>query len=210
MGHYRDITDIPRYEQIAVDLAGKIAHHDYSEGTKLYGRSTLAGQYNVSPETIRRAVALLQTMGIVEVVTGKGIIVKNHAAALHYLENFKQRRALAQAQKEFANLLEKRRELDIAIDHQIKKIMNFSSRLVNILPKVEEIKIPDNSHLIDKTLVEVDFRSNTGATVLSIERNGAENFSPDIHMNLKAGDILVYIGPENCKKKVGQFVNPQN
>ena len=74
-GNYRDITDIPRYEQIAVDLATKIAQNEYKVGTKLYGRSTLAGQYNVSPETIRRAVALLQSIGIVEVVAGRGIMV---------------------------------------------------------------------------------------------------------------------------------------
>ncbi|SMB88157.1 regulatory protein, gntR family [Desulfonispora thiosulfatigenes DSM 11270] len=207
MGNYKDINEIPRYEQIAVDLATKVAHRDYPEGTKLYGRSTLAGQYNVSPETIRRAVALLQTMNIVEVVTGKGIIVKNHHAALQYIESFKQRRALAEAQEEFSKLLKERREIDIAIEQQIKKIMNFSSRLVNILPKVEEVVIPEDSLLVGKSLVEVDFRSKTDATVLSIERNGAENFSPDINMLLLEGDVLVYIGPENSKKKVEKFVN---
>lgn len=206
MGNYKDINEIPRYEQIAVDLATKIAHKDYIKGTKLYGRSTLAGQYNVSPETIRRAVALIQTMGIVEVVTGKGIIVKDHHAALQYIESFKQRRALAEAQEEFSKLLDERREVDLAIEKQIKKIMNFSSRLVNILPKVEEVILPADSHLVGKSLVDVDFRSKTGATVLSIERDGIENFSPDITMQLKPADILVYIGDEDSMAKVEKFV----
>jgi len=207
MGQYRDITDIPRYEQIAVDLAAKIAHKDYNVGTKLYGRSTLAGQYNVSPETIRRAVALLQSMGIVEVVAGRGIMVINQDAAKQYIENFNQRKGLMQAQHEFSELLEQRRELDQAIENQIKKIMAFSNRLINILPKVEEVEVPADSLLINKSLKEVNFRAKTEATVLAVERSGEEYLSPDSDMIIQNGDILVYIGPEGCKEKVEEFVN---
>lgn len=206
MSQYKDLTEVARYEQIAVDLASKIAHHEYKKGTKLYGRSTLAGQYNVSPETIRRAVALLQSMDIVEVVAGRGIMVLDAEAAKHYLENFNQRRGLAQAQHEFTELLEKRRELDIAIENQIKKIMTFSSRWINILPKVDEVKITKGSPLINKSLKEVDFRAHTDATVLAVERSGEEYLSPDSDMIIYEGDILVYIGPEGATEKVDAFV----
>ena len=202
MGNYRDITDIPRYEQIAVDLASKIAQQEYKEGTKLFGRSTLAGQYNVSPETIRRAVALLQSIGIVEVVAGRGIIIKNRDAAREYLESFKQRKDLIQAQQEFTRLLEKRREIDLAIENQMKKIMTFSSRLANILPKVEEITIDADSPLVEKSLMETNFRGVTNATVLAVERSGEEFFAPDSSFVLKAGDTLIYIGPEGSRRKV--------
>jgi len=206
MGQYKDLTEIARYEQIAVDLAAKIAHNEYKTGTKLYGRSTLAGQYNVSPETIRRAVALLQSMNIVEVVAGRGIMVLDQEAAKRYLENFNQRKGLAQAQQEFAVLLEKRRELDLAIETQIKKIMAFSTRLINILPKVEEVVITKDSPLINKSLREVDFRAHTDATVLAVERSGEEYLSPDSDMIINEGDILVYIGPEGSKEKVDAFI----
>ncbi|MFZ7104904.1 MAG: TrkA C-terminal domain-containing protein [Peptococcaceae bacterium] len=207
MAQYKDLTEIARYEQIAVDLASKIAHNEYKPGTKLYGRSTLAGQYNVSPETIRRAVALLQSMGIVEVVAGRGIMVINKDSARQYLENFNQRKGLAQAQQEFSELLERRRDLDNAIENQIKKIMAFSNRLINILPKVEEIVVMKGSQLIDKSLREVDFRMNTEATVLAVERSGEEYLSPDSEMIIKEGDILVFVGPEGCKDKVDSFIN---
>lgn len=207
MAQYKDLTEIARYEQIAVDLAAKIAHNEYKPGTKLYGRSTLAGQYNVSPETIRRAVALLQSMDIVEVVAGRGIIVLDPQSARHYLDNFNQRKGLAQAQQEFSHLLEKRRELDNAIESQLKKIMAFSSRLINILPKVEEIEVKKDSKLINKTLKEVNFRSNTNATVLAVERSGEEYLAPDSEMVIKEGDLLVFIGPEGCKEKVNSFIN---
>ncbi|MDK2822315.1 MAG: hypothetical protein PWQ67_1876 [Clostridia bacterium] len=206
MGQFKDLTEIARYEQIAVDLASKIAHNEYKVGTKLYGRSTLAGQYNVSPETIRRAVAVLQSMNIVQVVAGRGIIVIDQDAAKQYLENFNQRKGLAQAQQEFAELLDKRRELDLAIENQIKKIMAFSSRLINILPKVEEVEIKKGSPLIEKSLKEVNFRAHTDATVLAVERSGEEYLSPDSEMIIHEGDILVYIGPEGSKEKVDNFV----
>lgn len=206
MSQYKDLTEVARYEQIAVDLATKIAHHEYRPGTKLYGRSTLAGQYNVSPETIRRAVALLQSMNIVEVVAGRGIMVLDDEAAKRYIENFNQRRGLVQAQQEFTDLLERRRELDIAIENQIKKIMTFSSRLIDILPKVEEVQIRKGSPLINKSLKEVNFRTITDATVLAVERSGEEYLSPDSDMIIHEGDILVYIGPEGSKEKVDAFV----
>ena len=38
----------PRYEKIALDIANAIYKGAYEEGEKLYGRSTLAGTYNVS------------------------------------------------------------------------------------------------------------------------------------------------------------------
>ena len=51
---------IPIYQKIALDLANKIHSGEIQEGSVIYGRSILAGKYNVSPETIRRAIKLLQ------------------------------------------------------------------------------------------------------------------------------------------------------
>lgn len=48
----------PKYRQISLDIARKIINGDIKEGEKLYGRSELAALYNVSPETIRRAITV--------------------------------------------------------------------------------------------------------------------------------------------------------
>ena len=58
---------IPEYVKIAVDMAGRIYKGEFDEQEKLRGRSTLAGEYNVSPETIRRAMRLLEDMEVVTV-----------------------------------------------------------------------------------------------------------------------------------------------
>ena len=52
----REKYTIPIYQKIALDLANKIYNGEVKEGSTLYGRSILAGKYNVSPETIRRAI----------------------------------------------------------------------------------------------------------------------------------------------------------
>ena len=50
----------PIYQKIAIDIASKIAAGKYKAGEKIYGRSMLAAHYAVSPETIRRAMFMLQ------------------------------------------------------------------------------------------------------------------------------------------------------
>lgn len=49
----------PLYQQIAIQLAGKIARGDYQEGEKVSARSTIAMEYQVSTETARKAVQVL-------------------------------------------------------------------------------------------------------------------------------------------------------
>ena len=81
----------PVYQQIAIDLANRIANDEFALESKIYGRSKLAGEYKVSPETIRRSMILLEDMNIVEVNQGSGIIVKSRNQAFKYIEKFKEK-----------------------------------------------------------------------------------------------------------------------
>ncbi len=49
----------PRYQQIAVAIAERIVDGKYPIGSKIYARSTLASNFNVSPETARKAINVL-------------------------------------------------------------------------------------------------------------------------------------------------------
>ena len=51
---------LPVYQTIALDLARRIINQEFSVGEKISGRTLLAGQYSVSPETIRKAIFLLK------------------------------------------------------------------------------------------------------------------------------------------------------
>ena len=73
---YVQQTVVPaQYLQIARDLAERIARGELPEGSRIYGRSVMASEYNVSPETIRRALRLLSDMKVVEVKPQSGAVV---------------------------------------------------------------------------------------------------------------------------------------
>ena len=72
---------MPRYQQIALDIATQIVKRQYRVGDRIYARSSLASRYHVSPETARRAVCLLADMGIVEAEKGSGVEILSVEAA---------------------------------------------------------------------------------------------------------------------------------
>ena len=74
------------YVSIALDIANKILNGEFREKQKISGRSTLASMYNVSPETIRRAIVLLEEMDVVNSNRGSGIDVISKTAAEKFIE----------------------------------------------------------------------------------------------------------------------------
>ena len=82
-------TVVPaQYLQIALDLARRIAGGELPEGSRIYGRSVMASEYSVSPETIRRALRLLADMKGVEVKPQSGAVVLSADSAQRYIDNF--------------------------------------------------------------------------------------------------------------------------
>lgn len=82
-------TVVPaQYLQIALDLARRIAGGELPEGSRIYGRSVMASEYSVSPETIRRALRLLADMKVVEVKPQSGAVVLSADSAQRYIDNF--------------------------------------------------------------------------------------------------------------------------
>lgn len=198
----KNLGALARYEQIAVDIADKIARGTYDEGHVLYGRSLLASAYNVSPETIRRALTLLRSVDVVNVEGGKGAVVKSRRKAQEYVEHFNYRRGLLEEERKFAELLEQRRTLDRAIEEQLKKMMSATSRMVTLLPMVNEVIVAHGAPLAGQSLKESNFRGETKATVLSVERKGKEVLAGDLDILIQAEDILIFVGDEAAKDKV--------
>ncbi|MGB9680351.1 MAG: winged helix-turn-helix domain-containing protein, partial [Thermoanaerobacteraceae bacterium] len=124
----------PKYQQISLDIARKIINGNLKEGERIFGRSELAALYNVSPETIRRAIAVLKDMGVVEVTQGSGIIIKSKELAFRYVNRFNETYSIVQIKNEIKNLIENKKEIDNKIDNLIEKVVEYSSSLKNINP----------------------------------------------------------------------------
>lgn len=198
-----------RYVNIAIDIASRIVRGEYREGQKVFGRSTLAGKYNVSPETIRRALTLLQDTGIVSVSPGVGVVVRSRKAAEAFLAHSGQRQILRDVQERLHVLLRERDRLDAEIEKLMNELLDYTLKMAGRFQKIEEIKVTRNSPLVGKSLLEAEFRGKTGATVIAIYRNGEEIVSPTAENILEADDVLIMVVQPEMKDQLHLLVDPE-
>lgn len=206
MGQQRTELGQARYEQIAIDIAQKIVRGEFQEGQKLSGRSLLAGTYNVSPETIRRSIALLQNIGVVEAVTGSGIIIKSSNLAKEYLEEYNDRQEILDLRNRVNSLMFKRNELDNELEKELTKLLEYSFQKTSILQQIEEVVLPSESWMVGKTIADIDFRHLTETTIVNINRDGQEIYSPSANMELKGNDVLNIVGTRYARERLKKLI----
>lgn len=199
-------TGEPRYEQIAIDIARRIVRSEFRVGQKLSGRSLLAGNYNVSPETIRRSIALLQNIGVVEAVTGSGIIVKSSGLAREYLKEYNERQEIMDHRNRIITLMNQRRFLDVELEKELSRFLESSFQKTSILQQIEEVVLPSQSWIVGKTIAETNLRHRTGTTIVTIYREGKEVYSPPANMELKANDVLIIVGTAPSREQFKELV----
>lgn len=201
-------SSMARYVNIAIDIASRILRGEYREGQKVFGRSTLAGKYNVSPETIRRALTLLQDTGIVNVSPGVGVVVRSKKAAEAFLAQSGQRQILRDVQERLHFLLREKDRLDNEIEKLMNELLDYTFKMAGRFQKIEEVKVTRFSPLVGKSLMEAEFRGKTGATVLAIYRNGEEIVSPRADTIIESDDILIMVVHPEMKEELHSLVDP--
>lgn len=203
-----DKVNIPVYEKIAIDIANRIYKGDFKIGEKLHGRSILASEYNVSPETIRKAIKLLEDVGILQSTKGSGIEILSKENALRYINKFSKIETIKELQLKINNFLEEKNKLDKALIDSVNKLIDYTSKLKNTYPIVPiEIEIPSNCKFIGKTISEIKFWQNTGATVVGIKRNGELIISPGPYATIMEKDIFIIIGDTDIYSRVINYLN---
>jgi K+/H+ antiporter YhaU regulatory subunit KhtT len=198
----------PIYQQIAIDIANRIYNGEFPLGSKIHGRSTLAGQYNVSPETIRRAVILLQDMYILEVYQGSGIVVKSRDEAYKFIEKFKNMDSINSLKNSIANIIQEKRNLDDNLEKYVNNLIDYVERFKNSNPFAPvEIKITEGLNIIGKTIGEVNFWQNTGATIIGIRREEKLILSPGPYAVFMPGDVFIMVGDEGAYERTSKYIN---
>ncbi len=99
----------PVYQQIAVDIASKIVNGYYEIGSKMYARSVLASQYGVSPETARRAIAILSDMEIVDVNKGSGVVIRSVENAIKLVKQYDDIKTVNDLKQDILNSLDRQK-----------------------------------------------------------------------------------------------------
>lgn len=196
----------PVYQQIAIDIASRIAKKDIPVGYKLKGRSILAGEYNVSPETIRRSMHLLEDVGIVQVSAGSGITVTSLEAANDYIKKFTELESLSSKQQAIKKLIHEKQKLDKSLEEAISSLMDYSERFKHTNPFTPiEYEIEEECPLIGETIGSSQFWQNTGGTIVGIKRKDTLIISPGPYADFRANDTLIIIGDINIYERVEHF-----
>lgn len=200
-------AQIPTYERIAIDLANRIYDGKFKVGEKIHGRSTLASEYKVSPETVRRAIKILEDVEIVHSTKGSGIIISSRENAFKYISRFSNLASVKDLEKQMNTLMNEREKLDERLVETLRKIMDYSSKLRHTHPLAPiEIEIFPGCIHIGRTISEVKFWQNTGGTVIGMKRNGEMIISPGPYAVILEGDVLLIIGDEKVYDRVVHFL----
>lgn len=202
-----DLIIKPVYQQIAIDIANRIVSGEFTVGSKIFGRSTLAGQYNVSPETIRRAMILLEDMNIVNINQGSGILVKSKEDAFNFVKKFKDIDTMNSVKADINNILNEKTKLEEKLQMSISKLIDYSERFKKSNPFAPlEIEIAEDCSLIGKSIGEVNFWQHTGATIIGIRRGNNLILSPGPYAIFTKNDIFIMIGEEGTYERVNIFL----
>ena len=196
------------YRSISLDIAQRIINDEFPEGTKLSGRSLLASQYNVSPETIRKAISLLKEEGVVSVSQGKEIAILSVQKSYHFIEHCKSSDSVYSLRQDAEILLKKKREMDNHLEEILKNIINYSDRLRNLSPyNPVEIEVRIDSHVIGKAICEIKLWQHTGATIVAIRRGVEIIISPGPNAFIEAYDRIVVVGKSDVLERTIAYIN---
>jgi len=202
----------PRYVRISIDVANRIVSEDFKENQKIKGRSTLAGEYNVSPETIRRAMALLSDMEVVEVLHNSGVIIKSKEKALEFLSKFSSKENIDYLRSDLNKLIAGRNKINNEIQEKIDLILeqSFIFKTSKIIQQ-HEYQIEKGSWIIGKMISEVKFWQNTGATILGVKKGKEILVSPGPYFAFEEGENIIFVGNDNVYMRVENFIenNPE-
>jgi K+/H+ antiporter YhaU regulatory subunit KhtT len=202
-----DIDTLPQYMQIAFSIAGRIAVGDVAEGAKVSGRSKLASEYNVSPETIRKALRLLSDMRVVEVRKQSGVYVLSADNAKRYLHDFDSKMDVLTKRHNLTELLEQQNHISQQLGDLCRSILDYATLPVqadDTLPNYV-CRIPENWRRNGENLANLHFWQATGATIVAIRRGTSRIISPGPCAELYNGDEIIFVGNDEAREAVSRF-----
>lgn len=200
-----------QYLQIALDLAQRISKGELSEGSRIYGRSVMASEYNVSPETIRRALRLLADMKVVEVKPQSGAVVLSADSARRYIQNFEENADIRALRQQLKDLMAEYADLSRRMSDTVAALVKSQDTFAvadQPFPNYE-VPIPKDSPLIGKSIGELKFWQSTGGTIVAIRRSQAVILSPGPYAELYAGDVMILVGTSAAAEAARNLAAPK-
>lgn len=202
---------LPRYQQIAVDIAARIAEGFYEEGVRLSGRSTIASQYRVSPETARRAFCVLSDVGIVRAEPGAGMVVISRDAAASFIKQFDSLRSLETIKDNImASIMRQQKETE-RLSSYLAELLTATHHYRAMNPLMPfSLEITASCRYLNQTIEAIGLWQHTGATVVGIRRKDNLLTSPGPYATLQEGDTLYAVLPTADDTVLQRFLYGNN
>jgi DNA-binding transcriptional regulator YhcF (GntR family) len=199
--------DRPIYERVAYEIAIQIANGKYTEGAKIKGRSLASTQFNVSTETMRKALNVLQDHGVLVIKEQSGAEVRSKANALAYCEVFKDEVAIKNSFQSFHALLDESKSIQTRIKKELLRIqkkydINHSSTPIRTF----DYQLSEIHPLVGRTIESINFYQQTGATLYGIVGTLTLS-SPSKEYVFQSFDILYFSGDETVMQRTTDYLN---
>ncbi|MBS7576349.1 MULTISPECIES: GntR family transcriptional regulator [unclassified Enterococcus] len=197
---------LPRYQQIAVDIAERITENRYSVGEKLHARSTLASTYGVSPETTRKAINVLVDLGIMEVKHGSGVYVASKERAKDFALQYRDVQSVQELKNEIMASVERQKDELNNFSAILDTLVTQTKRLNSINPFVPfELLITNEAKHLEATISELGFWQHTAATLIAIRHQNELLLSPGPYAKISENDTIYFVGNELALQRVEAF-----
>ncbi len=202
-------VSLPRYQQIAVEIAERVVEGRYQVGEKIHARSTLASNFNVSPETARKAINVLVDLEIMEVRHGSGAYVSSKENAQKFVEKYRNVQSVKEIQQEIADSIDRQRKELTNFSELLEALVNQTKQVHDISPFIPyELKITEKALHLEKSIVELNIWQVTGATVVAIQTETELLLSPGPYAKLSIGNVVYFVGSELSFQRMQNFFYP--
>lgn len=202
---------IPRYQQIALDVASRIVREEYQVGQKIYARSSIASQYGVSPETARRAICVLSDLSIVTSEKGSGVTIQSLENASNFLNQFHKRQSISSIKENILRSISRQKKEMDHLNHSLSELIEATEHFRSMNPFMPfEVRITEDCAYLEQSLAEIQFWQHTGATVIAVRRNDSILKSPGPYVALFKEDILYFLPQDDSPQRVKEFLYPDN
>jgi K+/H+ antiporter YhaU regulatory subunit KhtT len=198
---------IPRYQQIALEVATRIVNGDYSEGDRISGRSSIASRYNVSPETARRAFCILADLEIISAEKGSGMHIKSKEKAASFLHMFSSQKDIESIQDELFSSIERQKAEMGRMNACLTELMKATEHYRSLNPlSPHAVRITSACRFLGRSIQDIQLWQHTGATLVAIRRGGELMLSPGPYAVLTENDVIFLIAQELSDEKVSSYL----
>src|SRR5699024_7753754 len=133
-------------------------------------RSTLASNFNVSPETARKAVNVLVDLGIMEVQQGSGTYVVSRENAQLFVEKYKDVQSIQETRNEILESVDRQQEELNHFSHLLENLVIQTKKVHDFSPFIPyELDLTQEAQSLNKSISELNIWQKTGATIVGVQ-----------------------------------------